>query len=41
MTLVAMLAIGTPVALDKNGTEREERGLTSMTDTSSFSSTMN
>ena len=31
ITCVAIWAIGTPVALERNGTVRDERGLTSMT----------
>jgi len=41
MHFVAMSASGQPVAFDKNGTVRDERGLTSMTNTLSSRSTMN
>jgi hypothetical protein len=35
MARVAILAMGTPMAFDTNGTVREARGLTSMTYTAS------
>ena len=41
ITRVAMSARGTPVALLRKGTVREERGLTSITYTLSLRSTMN
>ena len=41
ITRVAMSASGTPVALLKNGTVRDERGFTSITYTLSCLSTMN
>ena len=41
ITIVAILAIWIPVDLERNGTVRDDLGLTSITYTSSWSSTMN